>query len=102
LGALETDFDRGCFRVLPAERFSLSRLLKFPFRSNFQQGQSVAYCGTGVAMATAFGRQAAAFISGEPLPPFLTMDFPPVPLYRGTPWFLPAVGLYYQWRDATT
>ncbi len=62
---------------------------------------ALAYCGTGVAMATAFGRQAAAFISGEPLPPFLTMDFPPVPLYRGTPWFLPAVGLYYQWRDAT-
>jgi len=63
---------------------------------------ALAYCGTGVAMATAFGRQAAAFISGEPPPPFLTMDFPPVPLYRGTPWFLPAVGLYYQWRDATT
>jgi glycine/D-amino acid oxidase-like deaminating enzyme len=62
---------------------------------------ALAYCGTGVAMATAFGRQAAAFISGEPLPPFLTMDFPLVPLYRGTPWFLPAVGLYYQWRDAT-
>jgi hypothetical protein len=34
-----TDFDRSCFRVLPAEGFSLSRLLKFPFRSNFQQGQ---------------------------------------------------------------
>jgi hypothetical protein len=29
------------------------------------------------------------------------MDFPPFPLYRGIPWFLPAVGLYYQWRDAT-
>jgi hypothetical protein len=35
-----TDFDRSCFRVRPAERFSLSRPLKFPFRSNFQQGQS--------------------------------------------------------------
>ena len=54
---------------------------------------ALGYCGTGVAMATAFGRQAAAFISGEPLPPFLTMDFPLAPLYRGTPWFLPAVGL---------
>ena len=27
-----TDFDRSCFRVLPAERFSLSRVPKFPFR----------------------------------------------------------------------
>lgn len=63
---------------------------------------ALGYCGTGVAMATAFGRQAAAMISGEPLPAFLTMDFPRVPLYRGTPWFLPAVGLYYLWRDATT
>jgi hypothetical protein len=35
-----TDFDRSCFRMRPAERFSLSRPLKFPFRSNFQQGQS--------------------------------------------------------------
>jgi hypothetical protein len=28
-----TDFDRSCFRVPPAERFSLSRLLKSPFRN---------------------------------------------------------------------
>jgi hypothetical protein len=34
-----TDFDRSCFRMLPTERFSLSRLPKFPFRSYFQQGQ---------------------------------------------------------------
>ena len=33
-----TDFDRSCFRVLPAERSSLAPP-KFPFRSNFQQGQ---------------------------------------------------------------
>ena len=37
--AAVTDFDRSCFRVLPAEGFLLSRLLKFPFKSNFQQGQ---------------------------------------------------------------
>jgi glycine/D-amino acid oxidase-like deaminating enzyme len=61
---------------------------------------ALGYCGTGVAMATAFGRQAAALISGEPLPPFLERPFPAIPLYRGAPWFLPAVGLYYQWRDA--
>ena len=33
--------------MLPAERFSLSRLLKFPFRSNFQQGH-----GAGANLAS--------------------------------------------------
>jgi glycine/D-amino acid oxidase-like deaminating enzyme len=61
---------------------------------------ALGYCGTGVAMATAFGRQAAARICGEPLPSFLERPFPAIPFYRGSPWFLPAVGLYYQWRDA--
>jgi hypothetical protein len=36
-----TDFDRSGFRVRPAERFSLSRPLKFRFRSNFQPGHEV-------------------------------------------------------------
>jgi glycine/D-amino acid oxidase-like deaminating enzyme len=61
---------------------------------------ALGYCGTGVAMATAFGRQAAAWMSGEALPSCLERPFPAIPLYRGRPWFLPAVGLYYQWRDA--
>ena len=27
------------------------------------------------------------------------MDFPTVPFYSGTPWFLPMVGAWYRTRD---
>ena len=38
-GQRPSDFDRSRFRVIAAERFSLSRLLKFPFGSNFSKGK---------------------------------------------------------------
>jgi len=58
------------------------------------------YCGHGVAMATLLGELVARRISGEPLRhPFLEGEFKAVPLYSGNPWFLPAVGAYYRFKD---
>jgi glycine/D-amino acid oxidase-like deaminating enzyme len=60
---------------------------------------ALGYCGSGVALATYFGTLAGAWIGGEEPPAFAGMRFPTAPLYRGTPWFLPAVGLWYQALD---
>jgi glycine/D-amino acid oxidase-like deaminating enzyme len=60
---------------------------------------ALGYCGTGVAMSTYFGQLAADWIAGDPLPACWERPFPKVPLYRERPWFLPAVGLYYQLQD---
>ncbi len=58
--------------------------------------------GSGVAMATWLGHQIALKLLGRsdrPCP-FDGPDFPARPLYYGKPWFLPAVGAWYRWRDA--
>jgi glycine/D-amino acid oxidase-like deaminating enzyme len=61
---------------------------------------ALGYCGHGVAPAISFGRDAALLATGErPANPFLGMDFPTNPLYRGRPWFLPMIGRYYQAQD---
>ena len=60
---------------------------------------AMGYCGTGVAMSTYFGQLAADWIAGDELPACWQRPFPGPPLYRERPWFLPAVGLYYQLRD---
>lgn len=60
---------------------------------------ALGYCGTGVAMSTYFGRLAADWIAGDGLPPCWERPFRGAPLYRERPWFLPAVGAYYQLRD---
>ncbi|HKB09215.1 MAG TPA: FAD-binding oxidoreductase [Vicinamibacterales bacterium] len=58
------------------------------------------YCGHGVAMATYLGEQIARRIAGEPIAhPFFDDAFEPIPMYSGTPWFLPLVGAYYQVKD---
>ncbi len=58
--------------------------------------------GSGVAMATWLGHQIALKLLGraERSCPFDGLDFPTRPLYYGKPWFLPAVGAWYRWRDA--
>jgi len=33
------------------------------------------------------------------LNPLRDFDWPPIPGYTGTPWFLPFVGAYYQFQD---
>jgi glycine/D-amino acid oxidase-like deaminating enzyme len=60
---------------------------------------ALGYCGTGVAMSTYFGQLAADWMTGGDLPSCWKGPFPGLPLYREWPWFLPAVGLYYQLKD---
>ena len=60
---------------------------------------ALGYCGTGVAMATYFGQLAGDWIAGGELPLAWRRPHRGAPLYRERPWFLPAVGLYYQLRD---
>ena len=62
---------------------------------------AMGYCGSGVAMASWLGTLAGSWIAdGEgSAPSFATLRFPTAPAYSGSPWFLPAVGAYYQLRD---
>jgi glycine/D-amino acid oxidase-like deaminating enzyme len=62
---------------------------------------ALGYCGSGVALSTYFGTQAGAWIAGDEPIAVAGLPFRTVPLYRGEPWFLPAVGLWYQLRDRT-
>jgi glycine/D-amino acid oxidase-like deaminating enzyme len=67
-------------------------------------GGDVAYAtgcnGTGIALATWFGAQAAAWLSGEEPPPaFAQLPFPPVPLHSWRNAYLPAVGWWFRAKD---
>lgn len=57
--------------------------------------------GSGVAMMTHLGTQTARKISGvaNRASVYDTDAFPDHPLYNGNPWFLPAVGSWYRFRD---
>jgi glycine/D-amino acid oxidase-like deaminating enzyme len=58
------------------------------------------YCGHGVAMATHLGELTARRIAGERMDhPLFDDHFRAIPLYGGTPWFLPLVGGYYRVKD---
>ena len=58
------------------------------------------YCGHGVALATHLGEQIARRMAGEPVDhPLFDDHFAAIPMYRGSPWFLPLVGAYYQVKD---
>jgi glycine/D-amino acid oxidase-like deaminating enzyme len=58
------------------------------------------YCGHGIAMATYLGEQIARRIAGELIAdPLFDDEFAAIPMYSGTPWFLPLVGAYYQVKD---
>jgi glycine/D-amino acid oxidase-like deaminating enzyme len=58
------------------------------------------YCGHGVAMATYLGELIARRMAGAPFDhPLFDDDFASIPLYHGTPWFLPVVGAYYRVKD---
>jgi glycine/D-amino acid oxidase-like deaminating enzyme len=58
--------------------------------------------GSGVAMASYLGHQVALKLLGRTNRrcPFDGLDFPTHPLYHGRPWFLPAISVWYRWRDA--
>ena len=57
--------------------------------------------GSGVAMMTWLGHQAALKIMGAADAPFAldTATMPTVPAYRGRPWFLPLAGEWMRMRD---
>ena len=57
--------------------------------------------GSGVAMATWLGHQAARVLQGgrNAQSAFASGRFDAVPLYDGTPWFLPLVGGAFRLRD---
>jgi glycine/D-amino acid oxidase-like deaminating enzyme len=60
------------------------------------------YCGHGVAMAIYLGTRVGQHLADRSELPFLaSLKFPVVPLYNGSPWFLPLVGAWYQMLDWT-
>ena len=60
---------------------------------------AMGYCGSGVALGSWMGTLAAEWIARGAQPAFSDLRFPRIPLYRGHPWFLPLVGVYYGLRD---
>jgi glycine/D-amino acid oxidase-like deaminating enzyme len=60
---------------------------------------ALGYGGHGVALATWLGARMGDALAGAGTIPRLTAPFRAVPLYGGTPWFLPFVGGYYRVRD---
>ena len=60
---------------------------------------SLAYAGHGVALATWLGARMGDALAGQGPVPTLAGELPPIPFYRGNPWFLPAVGGYYRMMD---
>jgi glycine/D-amino acid oxidase-like deaminating enzyme len=60
---------------------------------------AMGYCGSGVALGSWMGTLAAEWIARGARPDFSDLRFPRMPLYRGHPWFLPLVGVYYSLLD---
>ena len=64
---------------------------------------ALAYAGHGVSLATYLGAQAAHLIDGMGDPnPFVDRPFNPIPLYNGTPWFMPLGALWYKLLDVVS
>jgi glycine/D-amino acid oxidase-like deaminating enzyme len=60
---------------------------------------AMGYCGSGVALGSWMGTLAGEWIARGAQPAFADLRFPRIPLYRGHPWFLPLVGVYYSLLD---
>lgn len=75
----------------------------FDFLPHMGSHDGIAYCGgcngSGVAMQSYLGYQAAEAMLGRPASRFWNLKFPTVPFYRGTPWFLPLMTANYGIRD---
>ena len=63
---------------------------------------AVGFCGSGTAMALYLGHKIGLRVLGSPEAAnvFDNRHYPTRPLYRGNPWFLPPLLLYYGWRDS--
>lgn len=57
--------------------------------------------GSGVAILSYLGAEIGKKILGQAnrVPSFDGREFPTVPFYSGSPWFLPAIGGWYRFRD---
>jgi glycine/D-amino acid oxidase-like deaminating enzyme len=61
---------------------------------------STGYSGHGTQMSVLMGERMAAVMAGDVAAnPWQGRDWPAIPGHVGPPWFLPAVGLYYQLKD---
>jgi glycine/D-amino acid oxidase-like deaminating enzyme len=61
---------------------------------------ALGYGGHGVAVASWLGDRVGQAMAGKAdWPALADLPFPPVPLYRGSPWFLPLAGAYYGLKD---
>jgi glycine/D-amino acid oxidase-like deaminating enzyme len=62
---------------------------------------SMGYCGSGISLASYFGRKAGLNVVGDPEGETAidTISFPGRPYYRGNPWFLAPSIFYYRWKD---
>ncbi|WP_299665600.1 FAD-binding oxidoreductase [uncultured Ruegeria sp.] len=61
---------------------------------------AMGYSGHGAQMSTLMGQSLADMAMGrEDTNPLAGMDWSPVPLHSGKPWFLPLVGLYFGLKD---
>lgn len=61
---------------------------------------STGYSGHGTQMSVLMGQRMAAVMAGDAAAnPWQGRDWPAIPGHVGPPWFLPAVGLYYQMKD---
>jgi glycine/D-amino acid oxidase-like deaminating enzyme len=74
---------------------------RFP-RAGFMDGMHFAmgYSGHGTHMSVPMGTVMADIILGRgDRNPFRDIPWPALPLYSGTPWFLPAMGMWYRFPD---
>ena len=61
---------------------------------------STGYSGHGTQMSVHMGQCMAQSMQGNPFAnPWRDRDWPAIPGHFGSPWFLPAVGLYYRLKD---
>ena len=61
---------------------------------------AMGYSGHGTQMSVHMGQRMAAVMAGDASAnPWRDHDWPAIPGHFGPPWFLPAIGLYYQLKD---
>ncbi|WP_321887274.1 MULTISPECIES: NAD(P)/FAD-dependent oxidoreductase [Paraburkholderia] len=63
---------------------------------------SMGYSGHGTQMSTLMGTRMADIMDGRAdLNPWKDFSWPAIPGHFGKPWFLPIVGAWYRYKDAT-
>lgn len=96
LGEIELEYCWGGLVDMTADRFP---------RAGFADGvfYAMGYSGHGAHMANLMGSIVADQILGRDTPnPLAGLSWPAIPFYSGKPWFLPLVGLWFGFLDATS